>query len=70
MRQLEIETEFCCQLPKLFDIGHAGCKELIKIPEDWCFLEDQRGGKQMLMGEEDLEFRIRYKKKHKRIQEK
>ena len=55
-RQLELESDFTNLLGRLFDIAHADCEFLIKIPEDLAFLQDQRGEMKMAMADEDLDF--------------
>ena len=68
-RQIEIEQDFTSYLDKLFDVAHADCKGMIKIKEDWAFLEDQRGPRKMMMTQEDLEFKHREEKRQKRANE-
>ena len=57
-RHIEPESEFCGVLENLFYIRQADCENMVKIPEDWCFLQDQQQERKMTMGEEDLEFRM------------
>jgi hypothetical protein len=68
-RQKEMERDFCNLLKKLFDVAHADCESLIKIPEDWAFLQDQRGAMKMAMAEEDMDFKEREERKQQRKQD-
>ena len=68
-RQIEIEEDFISLLDKLFDVAHADCKDMIKIKEDWTFLEDQRGPRKMMMTQEDLEFKRREERRQKRVRD-
>ena len=68
-RQIELEANFCLQMNQLFDVAHANCDQfpsLIKIPEDFAFLEDQRGDRKMTIGKEDTEFQEREAKRQRR----
>ena len=53
----------------LFDIVHSDCSQLIRIPQDLDFLEDQRSARKMAMGSEDREFKVRNEKRMKRLQD-
>ena len=53
----------------LFDIAHSDCSQLIRIPQDLDFLEDQRSVRKMAMGSEDREFKVRNEKSMKRLQD-
>lgn len=49
-RQLELESEFCELMEKVFDVAHADCdkeKSVIEIAKDRIFLEDQRVPRKM-----------------------
>jgi hypothetical protein len=65
-RQRQIEKEFSEELKKLFDISHSDSEQRIKIPEDWNFLQDQRGQRMMIMGGEDKVFKNREVRKEAR----
>jgi len=73
-RQSELESKFSYSLTLLFDIAHADCEHLLRIDEDKDFLKDQRGGRQMVMGKEDLHFKAieerRLKRKHDELRQK
>ena len=68
-RQKELEVEVLMALNKLFDVAHADCDKipsLINISEDIAFLEDQRGERKMVIGQEDTEFKEREAKRKQR----
>ena len=68
-RQLELESEFCELMEKLFDVAHADCdkeKSAIEIPKDRVFLQDQRGPRKMFIDKEDLDFKEREEKRQRR----
>ena len=65
-RQAQLEQDFSSLLKNLFDIAHADCQKMIKIKEDWIFLQDQRVDRKMAMGEEDIEFKAREERKRQR----
>src|SRR6476469_7190076 len=57
-RQIRLEEEFSLTMNKLFDVAHANCDNvpsIIKISDDFLFLQDQRGARKMSIGEEDIE---------------
>ena len=59
-RQLELESEYCELVEKLFDVAHTDCekeKSAIEIPNDKMFLEDQRGPRKMTIDKENLDFK-------------
>ena len=68
-RQQFLESAFTASLAKLFDIAHSDCSQLIRIPQDLDFLEDQRSVRKMAMGSEDREFKVRNEKRMKRLQD-
>lgn len=68
-RQAKIESDFFQRLKNLFDVGHADSEKLIKIPQDWKFLCDQRGPRLMVMAGEDKVFNARMERRRKRIHE-
>ena len=51
-RQSELETEFTILLTKLFDISHADSEQMIRIRDDFLFLQDHRGDRKMIMADE------------------
>lgn len=53
--QRKREIEFTKELDKLFDVSHSDAFTLIKISEDWEFLQDQRGPRKMVMSTVDKE---------------
>jgi len=68
-RQLELESEFCELMEKLFDVAHADCdkeKSAIELPKDRIFLEDQRGPRKMTIDKEDLDFKQREERRQRR----
>jgi hypothetical protein len=65
-RQEELEEEFSIDLNKLFDVAHNNSEKLICIKEDWEFLLDQRGDRNMVMSGEDKLFRMAAEKRQKR----
>ena len=66
---MALETDFSQLLDNVFDIAHADSESLIKIKQDWAFLRDQRGPREMIMTSEDKQFRKTEDKKQKRKQE-
>ena len=65
-RQGQLETDFSHKLNQLFDLSHANSEQLIKIPQDFEFLQDQQGPRKMIMTGEDLQFKKREEKRQKR----
>jgi hypothetical protein len=65
-KQCESEAAFSKQMLQLFDVAHAECERIIKIKEDWHFLQDQRGPRKMVMTGEDKIFKKQFEKKEKR----
>lgn len=68
-RQLQLESEYCELMEKLFDVAHADCakeKSAIEIPNDKMFLEDQRGPRKMTIDKEDLDFKEGEDKRQRR----
>ena len=54
-------------MKKLFDVSHANSYSLIKIPEDYQFLQDQQNVRKMIMvGEDRVQNKRRKKKQQKR----
>jgi len=39
-------------MDKIFDTAHASSESLIKLKQDWTFLRDQRGPREMTMMKE------------------
>lgn len=63
LRQIELQSMFLDQLENLFNISHASSKSLIKIPQDWDFLQDQLTARNMIMIGEDKIFKQKEKMK-------
>ena len=69
MTQLTKEDNFTTWLSQLFDIAHADWRHHTKNLEDRQFLIDQRGPRQMVMSNEDLNYRKAAAKHKKRKQD-